>query len=348
MNLPRLFIGSSVEALPVARALQVVLDHDFEITGWTQNVFEPGEMTLTDLVKQISSTDFAVLILGPDDQVIRRQEVHAVTRDNVVFELGYAMGALGYERVFMISPRGVDMHLPSDLAGVTRIGYNSNRSDDNLQAALDPAGTQILNKARRLGPRVRDKVSTANPLGEFASLNHALVADRLARGQSRFRNGLRGGGWRYFESEEFLDTLTMADGLHNILSPDEKSFLLRGSIFRGIGELQWVTDLDEKAAGEAVMYWLDKRFRRPRYRSALILQYLKQAKLHEQVHKKLSDAREVVPHATELADAIAHKTVRNFIADPSLSIDLDDEDKEARRARRELLELADDLRDLFH
>jgi|HubBroStandDraft_1064217.scaffolds.fasta_scaffold57345_2 hypothetical protein len=140
---PALFIGSSTEGMPVARALQAELDPHCEPTLWSQGIFGPGATTIGALLHAMEQSDFAALVLSADDSaVIRGQEV-AIARDNVIFELGLFLGALGPGRVFIVRPRSLDLHLPSDLAGVTLLDYRHNRSDGNIQAAIGPAATEI-------------------------------------------------------------------------------------------------------------------------------------------------------------------------------------------------------------
>lgn len=145
---PALFVGSSSEGLPVAKALQAELDQDCEPTVWSQNIFEAGGTVISDLLAAAQSSDFAVLVLTPDDTIITRGEKRAVARDNVIFELGLFLGALGPRRVFIIYPRNTDLHMPSDLAGVTVLKYKSDRADGNLRAALGPAATEIQGRIR--------------------------------------------------------------------------------------------------------------------------------------------------------------------------------------------------------
>jgi hypothetical protein len=150
---PALFIGSSVEGSPIARALQVELDHQCEPTLWSQGIFEPGGTTIGDLLIAAESSDFAALVLTPDDVVITRDERASAARDNVIFELGLFLGAIGPRRVFIVHPRDQDLRLPSDLAGVTVLGYRNNRRDGNLQAAIGPAATAIQKRIAAEGLR---------------------------------------------------------------------------------------------------------------------------------------------------------------------------------------------------
>jgi len=150
---PALFIGSSSEGLAIARELQAEVDQQCQPTVWSQNVFVPGGTTLGDLLAASQNFDFAALILTPDDSVISRGEQAMAARDNVIFELGLFLGALGSRRVFIVHPRGEDLRLPSDLAGVTLLNYRKNRSDGNLRAAIGPAATEIQKRISAEGLR---------------------------------------------------------------------------------------------------------------------------------------------------------------------------------------------------
>lgn len=141
---PRLFIGSSGEHLAAAYAVQENLDHDAEVTVWSQGFFQLSQSTLGSLIHSLKSFDFAAFIFAPDDVATIRGLENRVPRDNVIFELGLFMGALGPGRVFFIVPRGGDaMHLPTDLLGVTPATYDPGRSDANLVAALGAACNQL-------------------------------------------------------------------------------------------------------------------------------------------------------------------------------------------------------------
>ena len=136
---PVVFIGSSKESLPVARAIRSNFDHDdFVVKLWTDSVFGPSQFAITELEKQIREADFAVLVLGPDDQVISRNQKSDAPRDNVIFELGLFMGTLSHERTFMIIPRGGDIKIPTDLLGLTPLDYRLEDSDD-FASLLGPA-----------------------------------------------------------------------------------------------------------------------------------------------------------------------------------------------------------------
>ena len=148
---PVLFVGSSKESLPIARAIQSNLDYDdFVVRLWTDGVFGASQFLIIELEKQIQEADFALLVLGPDDEVLSRNEKSAAPRDNVIFELGLFMGALSHERTFMIIPRGCDLKIPTDLLGLTPMDYESGDLND-LASSLAPACNQLRSIINKVG-----------------------------------------------------------------------------------------------------------------------------------------------------------------------------------------------------
>ena len=145
-----MFIGSSVEGRRIAEALQLNLDYDLDCTVWHQGVFALSRGTLDSLVEIASAFDFATLVLTPDDVVRKRGRQRRAGRDNVVFELGLFIGALGPERTFLVHCRDHPIDLPTDLAGVTAATFAER---DDLIAALGPVATQIRYHVDRQPPR---------------------------------------------------------------------------------------------------------------------------------------------------------------------------------------------------
>jgi predicted nucleotide-binding protein len=90
MNAPRpsLFIGSSSEGISVAQALQQELDGICEPEVWSQGIFGPTETTICALLGKAHNSDFAALVLTPDDPAtIRGTQVmtaRAITRAGLV------------------------------------------------------------------------------------------------------------------------------------------------------------------------------------------------------------------------------------------------------------------------
>ena len=140
---PVVFIGSSTESLEIARAIRSNFSHDdFVVNLWTDRVFGPSRFPIVDLERQVQEADFAVLVLGADDIVESRNEKSYVPRDNVILELGLFIGALSYERTFMVVPRDCDIKIPTDLSGLTSLNYKSDDSK-NLIALLGPVCDEL-------------------------------------------------------------------------------------------------------------------------------------------------------------------------------------------------------------
>ncbi|SDY19590.1 TIR domain-containing protein [Nitrosomonas sp. Nm33] len=148
---PKIFIGSSVEGLNVAYAIQQNLTYDAEATVWDQGVFELSKTTIESLDQVLNIVDFGVFVFHPDDEIKMRGKNSKTIRDNVLFELGLFIGKLGRDRVFFVIPDGVNIHIPSDLIGITPGKYNPHREDGSLQAASGAVCSQIRNQIKKLG-----------------------------------------------------------------------------------------------------------------------------------------------------------------------------------------------------
>jgi hypothetical protein len=144
---PRVFVGSSTKGLDAANVIQQNLEHYAHVRPWNQGVFGLSQTTIESLMEALAASDFGVFVLTPDDvAAIKGQDVQTA-RDNVIFVLGLFTGRLGRRRSFFVQPRPAEqMHLPSDLAGVTPGLYDQPDDPTDLQAlrwALGPACTEI-------------------------------------------------------------------------------------------------------------------------------------------------------------------------------------------------------------
>jgi hypothetical protein len=145
----KLFIGSSKESIEIARAIQAELAEDAYGTVWDQGIFKLSEPFFISLLDVLERSDFGVFVLSPDDLTKIREEAVLTARDNVIFELGLFFGKLGRDRTFYLIPDEVDdLHLPTDLLGITYAKYYPNRIENNLRAAVGPACLQIREHMR--------------------------------------------------------------------------------------------------------------------------------------------------------------------------------------------------------
>jgi len=140
---PKIFIGSSTEGLEIASAIQENLDHDAEVTLWTQGVFNLSNVPIDDLLTVLNNSQFGIFVFTPDDVAKIRDKEQKVVRDNVLFELGLFIGRIGRNRTFFVKPREIDFHLPTDLTGIQPGDYSIKRDDGNLTAALGPFCSKV-------------------------------------------------------------------------------------------------------------------------------------------------------------------------------------------------------------
>lgn len=150
---PRIFIGSSVEGLKIAYAIQQNLRHNAETTVWDQGVFDLTATSIESLIEVLDNSDFGIFVFSPDDVVKIRGIISQTVRDNVLFELGLFIGRLGRKRTFIVMPEGIDIKLPTDLLGITPGKYEVGRSDNSDQAATGATSHQIRLSIEKLGSR---------------------------------------------------------------------------------------------------------------------------------------------------------------------------------------------------
>lgn len=144
---PTVFLGSSGECLPFARSLKEALAPELEVVLWSDQIFELGEDTLTSLLKFVSVFDFGIFVLSDDDLVTSKRLRSAAPRDNVVFELGMFMGALGRRRALpvVLGPRKGKLKTPTDLLGNTEMRLPLSKGGDVDTNELREAVAQLRN-----------------------------------------------------------------------------------------------------------------------------------------------------------------------------------------------------------
>ena len=107
--------------------IQSILSKYCDVEPWDKDVFRVGDFTLEDLHRKVVQSHFALLIIYPDDEIVKRDETGYTARDNVLFELGLFMGVLGRHRSFCLlvsdkrGGKSKEVLIPSDLAGLQRL-----------------------------------------------------------------------------------------------------------------------------------------------------------------------------------------------------------------------------------
>ncbi len=116
----RIFIGSSTESVHLGHRIVAALEPaGYDCRLWNGDFFEYGHSYMEDLVKKIISYDYAIMIGGPDDDVLRKSTgTHKTApRDNIYLEYGLFSGVLSPRRTLLLLHR--DCCVASDLAGIS-------------------------------------------------------------------------------------------------------------------------------------------------------------------------------------------------------------------------------------
>lgn len=151
---PQIFIICSAEALRIARAIRVGLEHTAEVIIWSdEKIFPPGGYPIEALEEQVSHSDFGIALAEADDLVLSRDRLSTTPRDNVIFELGFFMARLGRHRTLLLTPHREEVRLPSDFKGLTPITYNIGDDDKKLPISLGPTIDRITTVVEDLGIR---------------------------------------------------------------------------------------------------------------------------------------------------------------------------------------------------
>lgn len=158
---PRLFVGSASEAKPFVENLCSALTDFCQVHPWYSSpAFMNMESTLSDLLAATTLYDLGLFILTADDITIsRRRKTHSI-RDNVLFELGLFLGALGPARTIGLMEELEEKRLkvPSDLSGINLPQFTYSDHDSIVDAT-----TKVL-------PAIRRKVEKQGLRHGFPSL----------------------------------------------------------------------------------------------------------------------------------------------------------------------------------
>lgn len=158
----KVFIGSSTEELSLAEQAKLVLEPEFDVTIWNENlwdkaIFRLNNNYLADLLKATLKFDFGILIGSKDDKVEYRGAEVLQPRDNILFELGLFIGRMGISKcAFLVDE---DIKILSDFQGISLARYNKNT---------------YLNEVRRIKEQFLS-TSETNDLNFFPSATLAAI-----------------------------------------------------------------------------------------------------------------------------------------------------------------------------
>jgi hypothetical protein len=150
-----IFIGGTSEGLKFADKVKGEFEKlgKVQCTVWSRDTFQYNESFLDSLSKASIIHDFGIFIASSDDLALVREQIIEVTRDNVIFEYGLFLGAMGNNRTFLLQEE--DCKLPTDLLGFStprfkRTFKSEKWSDligeiyDNILIQFDKSEIQLL------------------------------------------------------------------------------------------------------------------------------------------------------------------------------------------------------------
>ncbi len=177
----KIFIGSSSEGSDVATRISVQLQssgNNIRPTVWKDGgVFEPSKTFLNQMVCRLDSYDFSIFVFSPDDEIKIRGEETLAVRDNVLFELGLFIGQMGVERTFIVTPEDFNIHIPTDLLGVTMLTYDAVWvSEDETCSPVSNVCYRILEVIKRMG-----SISEYNKRYQYSYSHAAAVCYRYSQ-----------------------------------------------------------------------------------------------------------------------------------------------------------------------
>lgn len=142
-EIPRLFVISSKEGLPVAEQLQVCLNSDeIAVDIWDQGTFGVSDYPISSLMDRIRAADFTVAVVRDDDVLISRGDTTKAPRDNVNLEYGISLGLLNRRRSILLVCADEKVKLASDLTGLTTYRY-SHKSADAMKRSIRTVSIQL-------------------------------------------------------------------------------------------------------------------------------------------------------------------------------------------------------------
>ncbi len=153
MKQPKVFIGSSMNGIPIAQAVQnLLIEENFQITQ-LEGSFGSSLTTFNILRAIADEVDLAVFVFSYLDKLNHWNNQEQL-RSNLIFEVGLFVGLLGLERVFLIMPDSICV--PFNLDVLARYSYETPKNN-NFLSVVKPAVKAILLMSSRLTKSVARK-----------------------------------------------------------------------------------------------------------------------------------------------------------------------------------------------
>jgi Predicted nucleotide-binding protein containing TIR-like domain len=244
---PSVLISSSPEGRPLAEALQENLQPDCRARIAAENAFKLSHTAIESLLEMLEDTDFAVVIVTPDDARQAEGYDSEAARENVLLEFALATGRLGRDRSFLVAPRDApDLQLPTHMLGIGLARYYWSRGENDWLTELGPAASKIrraISKTRRLRPTVRDWAYFSDFTSKFGEM---IINARVIT--LHFIHSRR---WRENNLDQLEQALQGECQLVEVFLPDVTKTLLRESVASHFDDGPFVAGL----VLEGLDYW---------------------------------------------------------------------------------------------
>lgn len=168
--------GESVRNGNVEYIKNKLYERDIVCYDWRELFSKAHDMNnialLPSLSKKIPTFDFALIIAEAVDTIHFRGEEQTSMRDNVIFELGLCVMALGVERVILLAEEGI--RIPEDLIGIGKIGieyisFTTREVDKSIIKVEKLIKKRANNFAESFGTQLSEIINHINVNSELIS-----------------------------------------------------------------------------------------------------------------------------------------------------------------------------------
>lgn len=129
-----IFLGYSSKGTdPANRIIKYLNSIDVKVRDW-QIDFRPAGTILGEIETAAKNTLGGIFLFTKDDDMISGDQSYAAPRDNVVFEAGYFMHAVGKERTLIIREEGAKM--PADVGGAIYLDLKDRNNTSSIETQL--------------------------------------------------------------------------------------------------------------------------------------------------------------------------------------------------------------------
>jgi hypothetical protein len=128
------FFGYSSQATDTAnRIIRYLHSIDVAVRDW-QIDFRPAGTILDEIEEAAKTCLGGIFLFSKDDELVSGDTSHAAPRDNVVFEAGYFMRAVGKARTLIIREEGAKM--PADIGGAIYLPLQDRNNTSTIETSL--------------------------------------------------------------------------------------------------------------------------------------------------------------------------------------------------------------------